>query len=70
MLLFFAILLRIASEPLFTILFPIKHLIVKPQSLEIYQEIKGARKLQSKLEEEIEEYLDDTYTLTKEINKT
>ena len=54
------------NEP---VLFPIKHAIVKPQSIDVYNKDTKPRIKQSKMEEEIEEYLDDTYTLTKEINK-
>ena len=50
------------------VLFPIKQYIVKPQSITIYQKENEKRKEQSKIEKNIEEYLDDTYTLTKEIN--
>ena len=57
---------RAKNEP---ILFPIKQAIKKPQGLEVYNKNKKKRNMQSKLEEQIEEYLDDTYSLTKEINK-
>ena len=57
---------RAINEP---ILFPIKQNITKPQSIEIYDKNKKTRKTQSKIEKDIETYLDDTYFLTKEINK-
>ncbi len=54
------------NEP---ILFPIRQYIVKPQSMDIYVKNKKPRNMQSKVEREIEKYLEDTYSLTKEINK-
>ena len=50
------------------ILFPIRDQIRKPQSIDIYDKNKKSRNMQSKIEKQIEEYLDDTYLLTKEIN--
>ena len=50
------------------ILFPIRDQIKKPQSIDIYDKNKKSRTMQSKIEKQIEEYLDDTYLLTKEIN--
>ena len=57
---------RAKNEP---VLFPIKESIKKPQSLDLYNKDVKPRNMQSKIEEKIEEYLDDTYTLTKQIGK-